>query len=196
MLFSPQSSIIFISSYGIILKASFQPSKKMKNKHPETGINCLTLHRWICEHSPSSALQGAPERHLRTWHKGPYLCTSPESADSSRSSCHCHHFRTTTLTSHAATSSLGDTRFPKPELQPWVGQADTLGSWFWDATKTTQASVTLQVTETKQWTQNQSPEGLITQELDNPGTQVAANHLLMWPLHTEHILKQRESMRS
>lgn len=171
----------------------------MKNKHPETGINCLSLHSWICQHSSSSALQGAPERHLRTWHKGPYLCTSPEPVDSSWSNCHCHHFRTTTPTSHAATASLGDTRFPKPELQPWVGQANTLGSWFRDATKTIQASITLQVTEIKHWTQNESPEGLITQELHKPGTRVAANHLLTRPLQAECVLERcsvSESMGS
>lgn len=73
---------------------------------------------------------------------------------------------------------LWDTRFPKPKVQPWVGQANSLGSWFWDATETTQTSFTLQAAETKHWTLNQSPEGLITQELNSPGTRVAANHLI------------------
>lgn len=124
------------------------------------------------------------------------LCTAPELADSSKSDCHRHHFGTTALTlpcshiifgGHKSSQSLNHSSKLGEQTPRALGGVKLQ--------RPQQASVTSQTTGSEHRTQKQPPERLTSRGLDQPGTRMAANHLLTWPLRAEHIPKQCSLIR-
>lgn len=128
----------------------------MKSKHPEPSrpppwnLSAPSLIR-----SPAPAPQTA---HLA---RGTLLLAQAPSWQSSRSD---DRSGTATVASHIAPSPLADTRAPQVQTSDLSRASIAAGTWRSDARTATRASITLQMTGTKQWAQKQPLESLTSQE--------------------------------